>query len=150
LGRPFFAVLQREGMSLNLRVFFEDPFWVGLFTISEGEKARYCRVVFGGEPSDTEIYDYLQRKYNDLKFSELLPAVQVEPTVKNPKRRQREAAKNLSMRASEKKSYEVIKQSMQLSQKALQKTACKEKELESKAYIARLKRVKKIEKHKGH
>jgi len=137
-------------MSFCLTVFFEDPFWVGLLTISEGATAKYCRVVFGGEPSDIEIYNFFHRNYYNLKFSESLPAMQEKPPVKNPKRRQREVSKNLHQRSGEKKSYEVIKRSMQHSQKARQKTACKQREMEHQSYIMQVKKAKMKEKHRGH
>jgi hypothetical protein len=137
-------------VSLILTVFFDDPFWVGLFTLSEGAQAQYCRVVFGGEPSDLEIYDFLQRNYHNLKFSKSLPAPPEEPAIKNPKRRQREVSKSLQQRAGEKKSYEIIKQSLQQTQKALKKAARKQREIEHQDLIYQIKQTKKKEKHRGH
>jgi hypothetical protein len=137
-------------MSFSLRVFFEDPFWVGLFTISEGASAQYCRVVFGGEPSEIEIYDFFQRNYYNLKFSESMPAVPEEHLDINPKRKQREVAKNLHERSSEKKSYEIIKQSMLNGQKARQNIARKQQKMERDAHTMQVKLAKRKEKHRGH
>ena len=56
----------------RLTVFFEQPFWVGVFEcISEG-KLSVCKVTFGAEPKDYEVYDFVLRNYYRLKFS---PAV---------------------------------------------------------------------------
>jgi hypothetical protein len=137
-------------MSFSLRVFFEDPFWVGLFTISEGASAKYCRVVFGGEPSEIEIYDFFQRNYYDLKFSESMPAAPEEHLDINPKRKHREVAKNLYERSSEKKSYEIIKQSMLNGQKACQKIAREQQKMERDAHKMQVKLAKRKEKHRGH
>ena len=41
-----------EEQSGKLTVFFEDPFWVGVFErISEG-RLSVCKVTFGAEPKD--------------------------------------------------------------------------------------------------
>ncbi len=56
----------------KLTVFFEEPFWVGVFErISEG-KLSVCKVAFGAESKDYEIYDFVLRNYFQLRFS---PAV---------------------------------------------------------------------------
>lgn len=137
-------------MSFNLTVFFEDPFWVGLFSIVEGDSACYCRVVFGGEPSDIEIYQYLHNNYRNLHFSDALPVVIEEPRIKNPKRRQREANRKLQQTPGEKKSYTVIKQTLQSQQKEIHKTDSKKKAIEHEEYVLKLKQIKRKEKHKGH
>jgi hypothetical protein len=137
-------------MSLSLTVFFEDPFWVGLFILSEDAQARYCRVVFGGEPSDIEIYDFLQSNYRYLQFSESLPAIYEATAIKNPKRRQREVSKILQQRSGEKKSYEIIKQSIQESQKSLKKAERQQKAAERQDLIFQIKQAKKKAKHRGH
>jgi hypothetical protein len=137
-------------MSFSLEVFFEDPFWVGLFTLSEGSTAQYSRVVFGGEPSDNEIYHYFLRNFSALKFSELLPVIEAKPLIKNPKRRQREVSKNLKQQTGEKKSYEVVKQQIQQTQKASRKTAQKQEKSQIEEYKTQLKQAKRKEKHRGH
>ena len=137
-------------MSLTLTVFFEDPFWVGLFTITEGTTAQYCRIVFGKKPSIKEIYDFFHRNYHDLKFSESLAAVPEAPLVKNPQRRQREVSKSLHKRLGEKKSYEVIKQSIQHSQNTIKRAARKQRDIENEDYIQQVKQAKRKEKHRGH
>ena len=66
----------------KLTVLFEEPFWIGIFEhISDG-KLRVCKVTFGAEPRDYEVYDFILRNYDRLIFS---PAVDVkaEAEVKN-------------------------------------------------------------------
>ncbi len=46
-----------DKVSGRLTVFFEEPFWIGVFErISEG-KLSVCKVTFGAEPKDYEIYE---------------------------------------------------------------------------------------------
>ena len=42
----------------KLTVFFEDPFWVGIFERVESGKLSVCRVVFGSEPKDYEVWEF--------------------------------------------------------------------------------------------
>ena len=61
-----------DKVSGRLTVFFEEPFWVGIFErILEG-KLSVCKVTFGVEPKDYEIYDFVPKNYYRLRFS---PAV---------------------------------------------------------------------------
>ena len=78
----------------RLTVYFEEPFWIGIFErISDG-KLSVCKVTFGAEPKDYEIWDFILKNYYSLRFS---PAVETEikQTADNPKRRQRNAKKQL-------------------------------------------------------
>ena len=70
----------------RLTVFFEDPFWVGVFErISDG-KLSACRVIFGAEPRDCEVWDFILKRYDGLKFSPTV-AVEGRQTADHPKRR---------------------------------------------------------------
>ena len=61
-----------DKISGKLMVFFEDPFWVGVFERVSGERLSVCKVTFGAEPKDYEVYDFIVRNYYRLRFS---PAV---------------------------------------------------------------------------
>ncbi len=43
----------------RLTVFFEDPFWIGVFERTEGSRLSAAKVTFGAEPKDYEIYDFV-------------------------------------------------------------------------------------------
>ena len=43
----------------SFTVFFEDPFWVGVYEREEPGGLTACRVVFGAEPKDGEIYEWM-------------------------------------------------------------------------------------------
>ena len=76
----------------KLIIFFEDPFWVGIFQrVSEGELTA-CKVTFGGEPRDQEVYQFVLDHYAALRYSPGVAAEQ-KPQAKNPKRRQRQVRK---------------------------------------------------------
>ena len=69
----------------RLTVFFEEPFWVGVFERSEGSKLSVCKVTFGTEPKIYEVYDFVLREYSKLKFSPAVDSDFKEKKV-NPKR----------------------------------------------------------------
>ena len=81
-------------MKASLTVFFEDPFWVGVFERIEHGKLSVCKVTFGAEPKDYDVWDYVLHHYYELVFS---PAIETETrqTADNPKRRLRNARKHL-------------------------------------------------------
>ena len=73
-----------DKVSGRLTVFFEEPFWIGLFErISKG-KMSVCKVTFGAEPKDYEIYNFVLKKYYHLRFSSAV-ATDVKEAVRNPK-----------------------------------------------------------------
>ena len=57
----------------KLTVYFEKPFWVGIFERTEDGKLSVAKVTFGVEPKDYEVQEYIQKHYFRLKFS---PAVE--------------------------------------------------------------------------
>ena len=74
----------------RLTVFYEEPFWVGVFERVEGDRLRVCKVTFGAEPKGYEVLDYVRRHYHELRFSDPVPQEE-RAKADNPKRRQRAA-----------------------------------------------------------
>ena len=131
----------------RLTVFFEDPFWVGIFErISEGELS-VCKVTFGAEPKDYEVFDFILENYERLRFSQAV-AADVKEAGRNPKRIQREVHKQVQNTGIGTKSQQALK--LQQEQwKTERKTASREhREAEEKRKFE-LKQQKKKEKHKG-
>ena len=86
-------------VSSTLTVYYDGQFWVGVFERTERGKLSACRVVFGAEPSNEEIQELICKGWNQLQFTEAIACVADVPTVAaNPKRRQREAARELAQR----------------------------------------------------
>lgn len=47
-------------MKTNLTVYFEDPFWVGVFERIDEGKYSVCKVTFGAEPTDNEVWAFVE------------------------------------------------------------------------------------------
>ena len=77
----------------KLTVFLEEPFWVGMFEREDETGLWVSRVVFGAEPTDVELYEYIQREYKSLDFSKPIKSQVKIVRKKNFKRMQREVRK---------------------------------------------------------
>ena len=84
-------------MKTSLTVFFEDPFWVGVFERVDDGKLSVCKVTFGAEPKDYDVWEFVLQHYDELVFS---PAVETEmrQIADNPKRRLRNVRKQTERR----------------------------------------------------
>ena len=134
-------------VSDRLTVFFEEPFWIGVFErISEG-KLSVCKVTFGAEPKDYEVYDFVLKNYHQLRFS-LAVSTDVKETSRNPKRMQREVRKQVKNIGIGTKSQQALKlQQEQL--KTERKTVSREQREAEKERKFKIKQQKKKEKHRG-
>lgn len=79
----------------ELTVLFEDPFWVGIYERREGRTYQVCKITFGAEPKDYEVYAFLLEHWRHLPFSPSMEAAAPEERRINPKRMQRQIQKSL-------------------------------------------------------
>lgn len=135
-------------MGLTLTVYFDDPFWVGVFERTEDGRLSVCKVTFGAEPKDYEVWAFVLEHYHQLTFS---PAVEADTrqAADNPKRRQRNAGKQMARTGVGTKSQQALQ--MQLEQNKQERRAkSREQKLAEAERLFALKQQKKREKHKGH
>jgi hypothetical protein len=83
--------------SVTLTICFDASLWVGVLEIAEAGEVRATRHVFGSEPTDAELYQFLLRHGTALlERAQANPVVPVEtrrPVRQNPKRVARLAAR---------------------------------------------------------
>ena len=137
-----------DKVSGKLTVYFEEPFWVGIFERIEDGKLSVAKVTFGAEPKDYEVQEYVQKYYFSLKFSPAVDTV-VKDIKRNPKRMQREAKKQMQEIGIGTKSQRTLKL-QQEQNKQERKVRSQEKKEAEKLRMFELKQQKKREKHKGH
>ena len=131
----------------KLTVFFEEPFWIGIFERTENGKMSVCKVSFGAEPKDYDVMDFVQKNYFSLQFSSAVKAdARKEHT--NPKRAQREARRQtaetgIGTRAQQ--ALQLQREEMKTERKILTKA---QREAEKERKFA-LKQQKRKEKHRG-
>lgn len=137
-------------VSGQLTIFFDCPFWVGVFEVFCDGKVETNRVIFGaGEPKDGDVYQLVLTRYFTLRFSPPTPMDKaVRPKAVNPKRLQRQINQQLATNGISNQSHEVIRrqyESRQMERKRFNRNQ-KDKAVEEKY---RLKQRKKKNKHKG-
>ena len=136
-----------DRVSGKLTVFFEEPFWVGVFERVSDGKLSVCKVTFGAEPKDYEVYDFVLKNYYRLRFSPAV-ATDVKEAGRNPKRVQREVRKQIQNIGIGTKSQQALKlQQEQL--KTERKIMSREQREAEKQRQFEMKRKKRKEKHKG-
>ena len=135
-------------METRLTVFFDEPFWVGVFERLEAGRLSVCKVTFGAEPRDQEVYEFLLRHWRDLAFS---PAVAAETRQRadNPKRRQRNARRQVEGAGIGTKSQQALQLQREAMKTERRQVSRQQREEEARRRFA-LKQEKKKEKHKGH
>ena len=92
-----------SGVAAVLTVYFDGQFWVGVAERRDCKGVCACRTVFGAEPSDGELLQWVSRTWERLPWSAAVEDV-VAPVpaglAANPKRRKREAARALAERGA--------------------------------------------------
>ena len=133
----------------ELTVWFEDPFWVGLYERRSGGTYEVCRIVFGAEPRDCEVYAYLLENWRRLRFS---PSMEEKGPVErriNPKRMRRQIERSLQRTGTGTKAQQALKLQQEQGKAARVRRSREEREAEAERQFA-LRREKRREKHKGH
>ncbi|MGI6070579.1 MAG: YjdF family protein [Blautia sp.] len=136
-----------DQVSVTLKVFFQDPFWVGVAERFDSGKLAVCKVTFGAEPKDYEVCRFFLEHYFQLKFSPAVEAA-VKPMPSNPKRMQREAHRQVKEQGMGTKSQQALKL-QQEKMKLWRAAAGKEQKEAEKLKKFQQKQQKKKEKHRG-
>jgi hypothetical protein len=137
-------------MNIKLTVFFEEPFWVGVFEKTEDSLLETSRVVFGPEPRDYEVYFFVLENYYKLPFSRPVYAGESAKTEKiNPKRLQRIVQREMKVAGIGTKAQQAIKLEYE-ARKQENRQIRKEKREEQERILFEKKQQKKKEKKKGH
>ena len=137
-----------DRVSGKLTIYFEDPFWVGVFERIENRKLSVAKVTFGVEPKDYDVLEFINRNYYHLQFSPAVETV-VKDTKKNPKRAQRDAKKQTLETGIGTKSQQALKL-QQEQNKQERKVRNREQRDAENQRLFELRQLKKREKHKGH
>ncbi|WP_123052928.1 YjdF family protein [Clostridium sp. JN-1] len=137
--------------SIKLTVFFNEPFWIGIFEEYENNGYKVCKVTFGAEPKDEEIYQFILKEFKNLKFSSIMNASNEKLVTRreNPKRMQRKIRKETKNEGTGTKSQIALKKQYE-ENKLINKKNNKERKIEMEERKFQLKKMKKKEKHKGH
>ena len=137
-----------DRVSGKLTIYFEDPFWVGVFERTTNRKLSVTKVTFGVEPKDYDVLEFINRNYYHLQFSPAVETV-VKDTKKNPKRAQRDAKKQTLETGIGTKSQQALKLQQEQNKQERKVRSREQRDAESQR-LFELKQMKKKEKHRGH
>lgn len=137
-------------MSAKIRftVLFENPFWIGLYERVDDDRYEVCKITFGAEPKDYEVYEFLLQNWRRLKFSPPTKTEKIEERRINPKRMQREINSQLKNMGIGTKAQQAIK--LRQEQNKVERNARSREQREAeKERRYDLRQEKKKAKHKG-
>ena len=134
---------------IKVTILLEDQFWVGIFERNDADCYAVARKIFGDEPTDPELYEFILTHYQDLKFTEPQPFKLVIKR-KNPKRMKREVKKLMEkLDKSTTYAHEQLRLELEKNKK-IRKSLSKQEKSDYQQRKFLLKQEKKKEKHRGH
>lgn len=137
---------------IKATIFFEKRFWVGTFERTDKEGYSVARHIFGSEPSDQVIYEFVLNHYQKLKFGEA-KEIQIQIQRMNPKRMQREVRREMERMKETTKPSTLAQDYMREEIEKKKKEKKSINSAEKQAYKEQqflMKQQKRKEKHKGH
>lgn len=136
-------------ISSSITVFFEEPFWVGIYERKFAKKYEVCKITFGAEPKDYDVYSFLLKNYAKLKFSRPVKASQNSEKAINPKRMQRLIKKQLQSSGAGTKAQQALQLSYEREKLERKEISREQKEAKAERKYG-LRQKKKKDKHRGH
>ena len=132
----------------SFTVLFQPPFWVGIAERWDERGYQAAKVTFGAEPTDVQLYEWVEQAWSKLRFSQPSAGEVLGPDRKNPKRLQREAHAATGARGVGTKAQEAL--SRQREQEGLERQArSREERREEAERKFHLRQQKKREKKRG-
>ena len=132
----------------RLQVFYDNPFWVGVFEETQKDKLRVCKVTFGAEPKDYEVLEFILKNYCGLKFSTSVDSAVEQKERINPKRLQRDVKKQIENVGIGTKAQQALKLQREEG-KLVRKTRTREQREAEQQLKFELKQQKRKAKHRG-
>jgi hypothetical protein len=132
----------------KLTVLFEGQFWVGVYERVADGKLEVCKITFGAEPKDYEVYDFFLQNWNKLRFSPPVQADAPQGGKVNPKRMRRAIQKQIESEGVGTRSQQALKL-QQEERKVSQKEQNRRQKDDEKQRQFQLRQQKHKEKHRG-
>ena len=138
--------------TIKATILFEKRFWVGIFERTDKDGYSVARHIFGGEPSDPEIYEFVLAHFIELKFGRA-KEIHVQIHRMNPKRVQREVRREMErMKDTSQPStfaQDYMREELEKKKIEKKKVSSAQKQSRKDDQFA-LKQQKRKEKQKGH
>ena len=140
-----------NSLSTNCKftVLFENPFWVGIIERNDDLGYSVARIVFGSEPTEVQLYEYIQKEYKNIRFSKPIKNYQPKEEVHNYKRTQREIKQVMSKIQISSKAHEAMRLELENNKQTRKELSKSERDAEE-AKQRQIREERKKEKHRGH
>ncbi|WP_197648391.1 YjdF family protein [Sulfobacillus thermosulfidooxidans] len=129
----------------------DGQFWIGILEAENSGQLKAARILFGSEPKDTEVLEFINRKMlwilDTVKTS--IPADRSIERRINPKRKIRKAQKEMMSRSVNTKAQLAMQEELESKKKARQVRSKAQREAEAE-YKREIAKTKAKEKHRGH
>lgn len=135
--------------SCKLTLLFQDTFWVGIFEDECEKEYNVAKIVFGAEPTEAQLYEFILKNYNNISFKKTESQTLSNQKKVNYKKLQREVKKQQNEKGIGTKAQNALKIQHEVAKVERIKKRKEIKELE-RDRMYKLKQIKKKEKHKGH
>lgn len=134
---------------VRLKVFFDDPFWIGVFEKHCDGQIRVARVVFGPEPKMPQILAMMNR-CRSIEYSAPQPGpVRIDAIRINPKRRQRMINRDRKKPGCSTNAQLALKHHQE-SRRELQQQSARERKEEALDRKFQMKQAKRKARKRGH
>jgi hypothetical protein len=136
---------------MRLTILFDSPYWIGLLEVERDSCLYAARYIFGAEPSDAEVCEFVKRDLLNLqaRMTVGVPIDQhVEQSRPNPKRVQREVRQQIAEQGIPSKAHEAMRLQIEQNKQQFAQVSREERDAlrEHKREIAR---EKAKARHKG-
>lgn len=142
----------KKQYTIKVTVLLENALWIALFERNDDEGYAVARKVFGGEPTDAELYEFVLIHFDELKFTKPQKFKLVIKR-KNPKRMQRKVRQEMERAKkglpSTTHAQDVLRLALEQNKKLKKKTSSAQKEARKEEKFQH-KQAKKKKKHRGH
>ena len=139
-----------QQIHITLSVYHDGQFFTALFERTDACGYSAAKRIFAAKPSDLEILDFVCEDYYKLSFS--MPAADERTQngpIRNPKRRQREAARAMKTVRGATKAQAALSAEREMQKAQSKRKQRFDKEAAAKARFAQ-KAEKRRQKHRGH
>lgn len=136
-----------DNITIQIKIFFENPFWIGICERVTDQQLSVCKITFGAEPNEPAVLNFILENWYQLKFSPSINTV-VKEKKRNPKRIQRLVYKQMNTIGVGTKSQQALKL-QQEAHKTERRTRSRLQKEEEKERLFALKQQKRKKKHRG-
>ena len=136
---------------MRLTILFDSPYWIGLLELERDGYLYAARYIFGAEPGDAEVCQFVQRDLLKLQ-ARMTVGIPIEHRVEqprpNPKRVQREVRQQIAEQGIPSKAHEAMR--LQIEQNKQQLTQVSREQRDAlREYKREIAREKAKARHRG-